>query len=230
MPECAASERMPIEPVARPTTTFMLVRSTAAPTELRATRFFSRSATRRHGRRPWIRSECSTRHASGTRRGPAREPLSRERVGWRAGRELSLALRDPPLEERSLGRVSRQPVRSAEVASRVGRAPRAGAPARRARPGRTDTPPAAPHPGSIAAPRVRAPGPAAPPPRPRGSAPPPARGECAGGRRTARRSRPTASPRRSGRARGWRRWPPRGGTRRPPRRGPTPRAARARGR
>ncbi len=43
MPECAASERMPIEPVAIPTMTFMPVRSTAAPTEVKATRFFSRS-------------------------------------------------------------------------------------------------------------------------------------------------------------------------------------------
>ena len=36
---------MPIDPVASPTTSFMLVSSTAAPTELSATRFFSRSAT-----------------------------------------------------------------------------------------------------------------------------------------------------------------------------------------
>jgi hypothetical protein len=42
--ECAASERMPMEPVVSPTTSFMLVSSTAAPTELSATRFFSRAA------------------------------------------------------------------------------------------------------------------------------------------------------------------------------------------
>jgi len=44
MPECAASERMPSEPVERPTVTFIPVSSTAAPTEVRATRFFSASA------------------------------------------------------------------------------------------------------------------------------------------------------------------------------------------
>ena len=43
MPECAASERMPIDPVAIPTVTFIPVNSTAAPTEVKATRFFSRS-------------------------------------------------------------------------------------------------------------------------------------------------------------------------------------------
>ena len=41
-PECAASDKIPSEPVAMPTTTFKLVMTRAASTELPATARFSR--------------------------------------------------------------------------------------------------------------------------------------------------------------------------------------------